>query len=308
LNIVFMGSPEFAVPCMERLITDNHNILAVVTQTDKPQGRGNIISASPVKKAAIKNNIRVIQPESLRDEKVAEMLTDIAPDLIVVVAYGKILTKRILETPAYGCVNIHASLLPKYRGAAPIQWALINGETQTGITSMLMDEGLDTGNILLSEKTYIDQNENSGNLFSRMSEIGAGVLSRTVYGIANKTIIPVIQDDTLSSYAPPIRKTICRIDWSQSSISIHNLIRGLSPFLSATTTFNGKIIKIISSSLCEPVNGTAGEVVENSNKLRVVCGNNTAIELKILQTQGKRAMPADEFLRGNRIKLHQLLI
>lgn len=308
MNIIFMGTPDFAVPCLERLIHDGHTVSAVFTKVDRPKGRGNIVTPPPVKIKALEHNIDVYQPVSLKDEEILSIIAGLEPDLIVVTAYGKILNKQILNIPVYGCINIHASLLPKYRGAAPIQWAIINGESETGITSMQMDEGLDTGDMLLTEKTAISNDETSGELFDRLSKIGAEVLSKTIDGIAKKTIIPIKQDDALSSYAPMIKKPLCRIDWHEPSFKIHNLIRGLSPFLSATSTINGKIVKIISSALCDNEKGQAGEVVENKGRLLVACGNNTAIELKILQLEGKRALPAKEFLLGNKIEIGQMFV
>lgn len=308
MNIIFMGTPDFAVPCLEKLIRDGHNVSAVFTKVDRPKGRGNILTPPPIKVKALEHNIDVFQPVSLKDEKTIALIEQLKPDLIVVTAYGEILNKEILNIPVYGCVNIHASLLPKYRGAAPIQWAIMNAEDETGITSMQMDEGLDTGDILLSEKTTIGKNETSGDLFDRLSNMGAEVLSKTIDGIINKTILPVKQDDALSSYAPMIKKTLCRIDWQQPSFQIHNLIRGLAPFLSATSSMNGKTVKIISSSLADSNEGTPGEVVDNKGRLLVACGDKTAIELEVLQLQGKRALPIKEFLTGNKIEIGQMFV
>lgn len=308
MNILFMGTPDFAVPCLERLISDGHNVSGVFTKVDRPKGRGNIVTPPPVKVKALEYNIDVYQPISLMDEETMSLIAQLKPDLIVVTAYGKLLNKEILNMPVYGCINIHASILPKYRGAAPIQWAIINGEKETGITSMQMDEGLDTGDILISEKTTIGKNETAGELFGRLSKIGAEVLSKTIDGIMNKAIISIKQDDALSSYAPMIKKTLCRIDWQQPSFAIHNLIRGLSPFLSATTTMNDKTVKIISSSLGSRGKGIVGEVIDNKDRLLVACGSGTAIELKKIQLEGKRALPVKEFLRGNKIEVGQMFI
>ncbi len=308
MHIVFMGTPDFAVPCLERLISDGHTISGVFTKVDRPKGRGNILTPPPVKVKALENNIDVYQPITLSDEKVISVISQLKPEIIVVTAYGKILNKQILNLPVYGCINIHASLLPKYRGAAPIQLAIINGESETGITSMHMDEGLDTGDMLIVEKTTIGKDETSGELFDRLSKIGACVLSKTIDGIINQTIHPVKQNNSLSSYAPMIKKSLCRIDWQQPSNKIHNLIRGLSPFLSATTTLNDKTVKILASLLCDSGKGIAGEVIENKGRLLIACGNNTAIELKVLQLEGKRALPAKEFLLGNKIDIGQVFV
>ena len=302
MNIVFMGTPEFAVPCLERLINDKHNITAVFTQPDKPKGRGNILAASPVKIKAIEYKINVIQPTTLRSNETAQVINKLSPELIAVVAYGKILPAEIISIPKYGCINIHASLLPKYRGAAPIQWSVINGETETGVTSMLMDEGLDTGDILLTEKTAIGANETSGDLFQRLSQIGANVLSDTVLKIKQGTITPEKQNGNESNYAPMLTKALCPINWSEPAINVHNLIRGLNPFLSATTMLNKNIIKIHSSLLYENGHGKPGEIIENSDRLVVACGDGKSIEILTLQAEGKRALTANEFMRGHRIE------
>lgn len=307
MNILFMGTPEFSVTCLKQLIVDKHNVVAVFTQPDKPKGRGNIITQSAVKTEALANGIEVYQPDTIKSEQVFRLIEQISPDIIVVVAYGKILTKNILAMPPYGCINIHASLLPKYRGAAPIQWSIMNGETHTGVTSMLMDEGMDTGDILLTEKTVIDINENSGDLFNRMSVIGAGLLSKTIDGLVNGHITPVKQIDNDATYAPMLHKSMCRINWNMPALGIHNLIRGLAPFLYASTMINGKVVRIISSSVCDWKTGDAGEVVENGEELIVACADKTAIRLDILQAEGKRAMPAKQFMLGNRIVKHLVL-
>jgi len=302
MNIVFMGTPEFAVPCLERLINDDHNISAVFTQPDKPKGRGNILTSSPVKMKAAENKITVLQPITLRNDETHQLLKKLSPELIAVVAYGKILPAEIISLPKYGCVNIHASLLPKYRGAAPIQWSIINGESETGVTSILMDEGIDTGDMLLSEQTEIGENENSGELFNRLSFIGADIMSKTIMRLQAGTISPIKQDDNLANYAPMITKTLCPINWKDSAQKVHNLIRGLAPLLSATAIINGKVIKIHSSKYFGGSIGRPGEVIENYPRLLVACGAGSAIEILTLQVEGKRVMPANEFMRGHRIE------
>lgn len=307
MNILFMGTPSFSVTCLKQLIADEHKVVGVFTQPDKPKGRGNIITQSAVKTESLASGIEVYQPEKIKCEQVVQLVEQISPDMIVVVAYGKILPKQVLAIPTYGCINIHASLLPKYRGAAPIQWSVINGETQTGVTSMLMDEGMDTGDILLTEKTIIDINENSGDLFKRMSLIGASLLSKTIDGLLNGHITPVKQIESEATYAPMLQKSMCRINWKVSAEKIHNLIRGLAPFLYASTIINGKVVRIISSAVCDWETGDAGEVVENGETLIVACADKTAIRLETLQAEGRRAMPAKEFLLGNRIEKHLIL-
>lgn len=225
-----MGTPDFAVVSLENLInTGKHQIEGVFTQPDKPKGRGYTVTFSPVKDCAISHNIPVYQPETLKDGKAFEIIKELKPDVIVVAAYGKILPKEILDFPKYGCVNVHGSLLPKYRGAAPIQWSVLNGEKETGVTTMYMSEGLDTGDMLLKESTEIGENETAGHLFDRISEMGAELICKTLDALEKGEITPVKQDDALSSYSPMLSKKICPIDWSKSAKEVHNKIRGLNP-------------------------------------------------------------------------------
>lgn len=303
MNIVFMGTPDFAVPCLNRLISDGHKILAVFTQPDKPKGRGQSLAATPVKLKAVENNIPVFQPSSLKDGEAFRILDGLSPDIIIVVAYGKILPGQFMLLPKFGCVNIHASLLPKYRGTAPIQWAVINGEKITGVTSIQMDAGIDTGDMLLAEQTEIGKNENSGELLDRLSIIGAEVLSKTIIGLQAGTITPVKQDESTSNYAPMLTKALCPVNWNEPAIKIHNRIRGLSPFLIATAILGGKLIRIHAAQPVEGKNGKPGEVIENKDMLVVACGDGNAVEIITMQTEGKRAMSAKEFMRGNSIDI-----
>lgn len=298
MNIVFMGTPDFAVPCLNQLIEEHYNISCVFSQPDKPKGRGNKLASPPVKLAAEQAGIQVVQPHSLKDDAILEHLKSLRPDFIVVVAYGKILPPEILAIPRFGCVNIHASLLPLYRGAAPIQWAIMRGETVTGITSMLMDKGLDTGDILLREETVIGFNETAGDLFKRLSEIGADVLIKTLTGLFNATLLPVTQDDSQATYAPPISKQQCRINWSLPAFEIHNLIRGISPFLSAYTELNAKRLKILSAYPAANLSGNPGQVIQSDTRLIVACGEESALELLTVQAEGKNPLPVADFLRG----------
>jgi len=298
-----MGTPEFAVPCLERLIKDGHTILAAFTQPDKPKGRGHSFAAPPVKLKAAENNICVYQPTTLKDGEAYNILSKLSPEIIIVAAYGKILPQQIISLPKYGCVCIHASLLPKYRGAAPIQWAIINGEKVTGVTSIQMDAGIDTGDMLLSEQTEIGKNENSGELLARLSMIGAEVMSKTIIGLQAGTITPVKQDESASNYAPMLTKTLCPVNWNEPAIKIHNRIRGLSPFLISTAILGGKLIRIHAAQPVEGRNGNPGEVIENKDMLVVACGDGNAVEIITVQAEGKRAMSAKEFMRGNNIDI-----
>lgn len=301
MDIVFMGTPEFAVPCLERLIADGHNVKGVFTQPDKPKGRGHKIQFPPVKECAVKSDIPVFQPTKMRDGEALSILSELNPELIIVVAYGKILPREILEFPKYGCVNIHASLLPKYRGAAPIQWSVINGETISGVTSMQMDVGLDTGDMLLSAEVEIGENDTAGDLHDKLSVLGAEVMSETINLITEGKLNPVKQDDSLSNYAPMLTKDLCPIDWNETALNIHNKVRGLSPWPIAITTIDGKNLKIHKTALISGYNGRPGEVVCSDKKLIVACSD-SAIEIVTLQLEGKKAMSAADFMRGNPIK------
>jgi len=304
MKIVFMGTPDFAVPCFKRLISDGHHVLAAFTQPDKPKGRGHLLLPPEVKVAALENNIPVYQPRSLKDSEAFELLKSLNPELIVVVAYGKLLPENILKLPKFGCINIHASLLPKYRGAAPIQRAVLNGERVTGITSMQMDTGLDTGDMLIKAQTEIGDNETSDELWNRLSELGAQVMSDTIEGIINGTIIPEKQDNSKATYAPMLSKDMSPIDWNKSAREIHNQIRGLNSWPIATFLFGNKLLKAYNSVMSElnSDGASAGEVVDGSNRLVVACGDGECIEITTLQAEGKKMMPACDFLRGCIIK------
>ncbi len=302
MNIVFMGTPEFSVPCLERLIADGHTVKAVFTQPDRPKGRGHHMAYPPVKETALKYSIPVYQPERLRKSDACDIITEIAPDLMIVVAYGQILPQNILDIPKYGCVNIHASLLPKYRGAAPIQWAVLNGEKESGVTSMQMDAGLDTGDMLISAKTEIGENDTAGDLHDKLSLLGADVMSETIRKIEYGTLERKEQDDSLSNYAPMLSKELCPIDWNLSAREVHNKVRGLSPWPLATFELDGKVIKAHKTLLCGKAKGKAGEVIENSKRLVVCCGDGEAVEIVTLQPQGKKAMNAADYMRGNPIE------
>ena len=302
MDIVFMGTPEFAVPCLERLVSDGHNVKGVFTQPDKPKNRGMVMQFPPVKECAVKYNIPVFQPQKMRDGTALEILKELNPELIIVVAYGKILPEEILNFPKYGCVNMHASLLPRYRGAAPIQWCVINGEKESGVTAMQMDAGLDTGDMLLTKTVIIDENMTAGELHDKLSVLGADVMSETINKIISGTLNPVKQDDSLSNYAPMLSKELCPIDWSLSAQVVHNKVRGLSPWPVATTEINGKKVKIHKTELLGKTKGQAGQVIKADKELVVACGDGNAVRIVTLQAEGKRAMSAEDYLRGNKIE------
>lgn len=301
MKIIFMGTPEFSVPCLEALIKSENEVVGVFTQPDKPKGRGYEMTPPPVKVCAVENNIPVFQPLSMRDGEALEIINSLNADLIIVVAFGKILPKDILESVKYGCINIHASLLPKLRGAAPIQWSIINGESETGVTSMQMDVGLDTGDMLIKKSIPITENMNAGELHDALCVMGAEVLIETINNIDN--LNPEKQNDELSNYAPMLSKELCPIDFSKSAQEVHNKIRGLSPWPVATTKINGKNYKIHKSQiLSEEFVGKIGEIVDNNNRLVVVCGDGVSLEILEIQAEGKRKTDTASFLCGHKIE------
>lgn len=296
-----MGTPEFSVPCLEALIKSKNEVVGVFTQPDKPKGRGYEMTPPPVKVCALQNNIPVFQPVSMRDGEALEIINSLNADLIIVVAFGKILPKEILESVKYGCINIHASLLPKLRGAAPIQWSIINGESETGVTSMQMDVGLDTGDMLIKKSIPITKNMNAGELHDALSVMGAEVLIETINNIDN--LNPEKQNGDLSNYAPMLSKELCPLDFSKSAQEVHNKIRGLSPWPVATTKINGKNYKIHKSQiLSEKIEGKIGEIVDNNNRLVVLCGDGVCLEILEIQAEGKRKTDTASFLRGHKIE------
>jgi len=308
MRILFMGTPEFAVPTLETIIKTDE-VVAVITQPDKPQGRKMIEMPPPVKVTAIKHNIPVFQPQSLKNNEVANILVEYNPELIVVVAYGKILPEYILNYPKYGCINVHASLLPKYRGAGPIQWAVINGEKETGITTMYMEKGLDTGDMILKKKTQIREYETAGELHDRLKILGAEAMAETLTLIKEGRIVREKQDDSISSYAPMLNKEIAKINFNDDARKIINLIRGLNPWPVAYTYYKNKKLKIYSAVISgnsglEP--GFAKESEKGS--LEIGCGDNQNIEVLELQLEGGRRMTAKEFLAGHPFKESTKLI
>lgn len=308
MKIVFMGTPDFAVPCLEKLIEKGHVVAGVFTQPDKPVGRKQILTAPPVKVCANSHNIPVYQPVSLKKDNYAlETIKSLNPDAIVVVAYGKILTKDILQAANYGCINVHASLLPKYRGAAPIQWAVLNGDSETGVTIMQMDEGLDTGDILFVEKTPIDIDETAEELFDRLSLMGADALLKCLDMIENKTAKPIKQDESKATHVGKITKDLCPINWSKSALDIHNQVRGLQSWPCASTLLLGKSVKIHKTKLSNITANNAGEVVDNKGKITVCCGDGKCLDIIELQLDGKKRMDTKSYLAGNKIEIGTLL-
>lgn len=298
MRIVFMGTPDFAVPCLQALLDAGHAVCGVFTQPDKPKGRGYALAPPPVKELALERGIPVYQPATLRTPEAAALVASLLPEVIVVVAYGKLLPKEILQLPPHGCINVHASLLPKYRGAAPIQWAVINGDEVTGVATMQMDEGLDTGDILLVEKTKIGENETSGELFDRLRDLGAQVLVETLRQLEAGTLERRPQGNEGASYAPMLSRELSAIDWSRSAREIHNLVRGLSPWPVASSVYQGKRIKIYQTQVSGKESGEPGQVLPGKDFL-VCCGQNTALKLMTVQYEGGKRMDGSDFLRGH---------
>lgn len=295
-----MGTPEFAVPSLDALIANDYNVCAVFTKPDKPQGRKQIMTFPPIKQYALDHNLDVYQPEKVKALETIELMKKLAPDLIVVVAYGKILPKEILDIPKYGCVNVHGSLLPKYRGAAPIQWSIINGDKITGVTTMFINEGLDTGDILLQQQMFINEYETSDELKQRMSLLGAKVLIKTIEKIEDGTLNPLKQNDSEATFSPPLDKLGGNIDWTKSAQTIHNLVRGCNSWPIAHTILRGKLFKIYKSKVSTLRSTYPGKVI-SLNPLIIGCGDGTSLELLEVQIEGKKRMSAADFARGFRL-------
>lgn len=301
MRIVFMGTPDFAVPSLQALIDAGHDVCAVYTQPDKPQGRKQILTAPPVKTLALEHDIPVFQPNTLKNEVEQARLRELAPEVIIVVAYGKLLPKAVLDIPPHGCINVHGSLLPRWRGAAPIQWAVIAGDEMAGVTTMQMAEGLDTGDMLLTYETKVGEKETAGELFDRLAQSGAELLSQTLVKLDE--ITPRPQDDAQSCYAHMLDKQMAVIDWSKSAHEIDCLIRGLNPWPIALTTLSGERLKVFAAEKAAG-NGEPGTVLEADPKkgLTVACGEG-ALKLTEIQLVGGKRMKATDFLRGHVIEV-----
>ena len=313
MRIVFMGTPDFSVPALKALVEAGHQVIAVVTQPDKPKGRGKEVQMTPVKIQAMEYGIPVYQPAKVREASFVEVLKGLEADVYVVIAFGQILPKAVLELPKYGCINIHASLLPKYRGAAPIQWCVIDGERETGITTMMMDVGLDTGDMLEKAVIPIEEKETGGSLHDKLSMAGGDLILSTLKKLEEGTLVRTPQTDEGTCYAKMLTKSLGDIDWNQDAVSIERLIRGLNPWPSAYTMWNGKTIKIwaadviagreaadfLSESGVSAETGTApGTVVCSDKRGLVVCTGGGLLSIRELQMEGKKRMDTPAFLRG----------
>lgn len=302
MRIVFMGTPDFSVPTLESLAASRHEVVAVVTQPDKPKGRGKEIQMTPVKEAALAHQIPVYQPVRARESAFVEEMRALKPDMMVVIAFGQILSKELLEVPKYGCVNIHASLLPKYRGAAPIQWAVINGDKETGITTMMMDVEMDTGDMLEKMVVELDPEETGGSLFDRLSLLGGDLILSTLEKLENGTIKPEPQNHAEATYVKKISKSMGDIDWTQDAVIIERLVRGLNPWPSAFTRLNGKMLKIWKAQVlyqdAQTEKAACGQVLKAEKDGIEVQTGNGILKILELQLEGKKRMDAAAFLRG----------
>lgn len=298
MKLIFMGTPDFAVPCLEALITVGHEIAAVFTQPDRPVGRKQIMTPPDVKVCAMKHGLTVYQPASMRGGEAMEIIRGIAPDAIIVAAYGKILPKEMLDFPRCGCINVHASLLPKYRGAAPIQWSVINGDAETGVTVMQMNEGVDTGDMLLKRAIPIGIDDTAESMFEKLSALGGEIIVEALDLLERGELTAEQQDDSLSSRAPMLNKEIALIDWTKTGLQVHNLVRGLYSWPIAYTKLNGKKLKIIRTSPCDKT-GEPGMIL-SADPLTVACSDGSVI-IRELQLEGKKRMDAKTFLVGHKL-------
>ena len=294
-----MGTPDIAATCLKRILADGFDVVGVYTQPDRPKGRGMKLVASPVKQVALDAAIPVFQPENFREEETVQQLRDLKPDVCAVVAYGRILPQKVLDVPTFGCINIHASLLPKYRGSAPYQWAVLDGLKETGVTAMYLVREMDAGDIIDTRKTPIGENETAGELLDRLAVLGAELLSKTLSRFAaGERVVGTPQEESLVSYAPMLEKTMCPIDWSKTAQQVHDHVRGLHPWPVATMELGQTLFKVHETRVV-PGSGAPGKVLElNKNGLVVACGEG-AVEIRSLQAQGGKRMAAPDYFRGH---------
>lgn len=298
-----MGTPDFAVESLSSILKSGHEVSAVFTQTDKPQGRKMILTQPPVKLFAVENSIPVYQPTTLKDPEVFEQIKQINPDVIVVVAYGKMLPANILQYPKWGCINVHASLLPRHRGASPIQWSIVCGDSKTGVTTMMMDVGMDTGDMLLKTETEISADDTADTLHDRLKIMGAKLIVETLYRLETEGIKPIKQSESDATYAPIIKREMGAIDFTKTATEINNLVRGFYPWPAAyITTADGKRLKVFKTMVSGYTELPAATVIESDGRLVVACGDNTSIELCEVQPEGKNRMTAQSLLNGYKIE------
>ena len=298
MRVVFMGTPDIAATCLKKILADGFDVVGVYTQPDRPKGRGMKLVASPVKEVAVAAGIPVFQPENFREEETVEQLCALQPDICAVVAYGRILPQKVLDVPKYGCINIHASLLPKYRGSAPYQWAVLDGLTETGVTAMYLTREMDAGDVIDVSKTPIGENETAGELLDHLAVLGAELLSRTLTRFENGKVPATPQDAAGVSYAPMLDKSMCPIDWTKTAQQVHNHVRGLHPWPVATMELQGKTFKVHETRVVEG-SGKPGEILSlTKTGLRIACGEG-AVEIISLQAEGGKRMAAPDYFRGH---------
>ena len=300
MRVVFMGTPDIAATCLKKIIADGFNVVGVYTQPDRPKNRGMKLALSPVKEVALANDLPVFQPENFREDETVEQLRALAPDVVAVVAYGRILPQRVLDIPPKGCINIHASVLPSYRGSAPYQWAVLDGLAETGVTAMYLCREMDAGDMIDVAKTPIGPDETAGELLDRLAVLGAELLGTTLTKIEAGTAVAAAQDHSLATYAPMLDKTMCPIDWSKTAQQVHNHVRGMNPWPVATAELGGKRFKIYTTAVIEGKPGKAPGTILGLTKtgLRVACGDG-AVEIRVLQAEGGKRMAAPDYFRGH---------
>ena len=304
MRVVFMGTPDIAATCLKKILADGFDVVGVYTQPDRPKNRGMKLAFSPVKEVAIAHNLPVFQPENFREEETVEQLRTLQPDVVAVVAYGRILPQKVLDIPHNGCINIHASLLPSYRGSAPYQWAVLDGLEETGVTAMYLCRQMDAGDIIDVSKTPIDPNETAGELLDRLALLGADLLSKTLTDIQNGCACRRMQDESKATYAPMLDKSMCPIDWTKTACQVHNHVRGLHPWPVATAVIGGTMFKIHSTVVVDQERkDQPGKVLElTKTGLRVACGQGV-VEIRSLQAEGGKRMAAPDYFRGHPLNI-----
>ena len=298
MRVVFMGTPDIAATCLKQILADGFEVVGVYTQPDRPKGRGMKLVASPVKEVALAAGIPVFQPENFRDDETVEQLKALKPDVCAVVAYGRILPQKVLDVPTYGCINIHASVLPEYRGSAPYQWAVLDGKKTTGVTAMYLCREMDAGDIIEVSETPIGPDETAGELLDRLAVLGAALLSKTLTRFTAGKVEATPQDPERVTYAPMLDKTMCPIDWNKTAQQVHDHVRGMNPWPVATMELQGNRFKVYATAVCEG-KGQPGEILElTKTGLKMACGEG-AVEVRILQAEGGKRMAAPDYFRGH---------
>ena len=304
MRVVFMGTPDIAATCLKKVLEEGFNVVGVYTQPDRPKGRGMKMVYSPVKEVALANDIPVFQPENFRDDETVQALRDLQPDVVAVVAYGRILPQRVLDIPPHGCINIHASLLPQYRGSAPYQWAVLDGLKETGVSAQFMVHAMDAGDVVGVSKTPIGPDETAGELLDRLAVLGADLLSETLTKYEKQELIPVSQDENQVTMAPMLDKSMCPIDWNKTAQQIHNHVRGMNPWPTATTQIQGKLFKIHATAVLDETTNAAPGTILGLTKtgLKMACGEGI-VEIRVLQAEGGKRMAAPDYFRGHPLEL-----